>query len=78
MSAEVNTHAARTLMNRDSELREWVEQYLKEQERTRFQAANPNAADTEFDRHWRYVKPERMHEGAVEAVTAYRQRQGDK
>jgi hypothetical protein len=31
--------------------------------------------DEEFDKHWRYVKPERMHEGAIEAVTAFMQAQ---
>ena len=30
--------------------------------------------DEEFEKHWLYVRPERMHEGAVEAVVAYRQR----
>jgi hypothetical protein len=33
--------------------------------------------DEEFDRHWLYVRPERMHEGAAEAVAAYRQRMAD-
>ena len=31
-------------------------------------------SDAEFDKHWLYVRPERMHEGAIEAVTAYVQR----
>ena len=30
--------------------------------------------DEEFDKHWLYVRPERMHEGAIEAVAAYRER----
>jgi hypothetical protein len=30
-------------------------------------------SDAEFEKHWLYVRPERMHEGAVEAVSAYRQ-----
>jgi hypothetical protein len=27
--------------------------------------------DAEFEKHWLYVRPERMHEGAIEAVSAY-------
>lgn len=27
--------------------------------------------DQEFEKHWLYVRPERMHEGAVEALSAY-------
>jgi hypothetical protein len=30
--------------------------------------------DEEFEKHWLYVRPERMHEGAIEAVMAYAQR----
>jgi hypothetical protein len=29
--------------------------------------------DEEFEKHWLYVRPERMHEGAVEAVMAFRE-----
>ena len=29
--------------------------------------------DEEFEKHWLYVRPETMHAGAVEAVTAYRE-----
>jgi hypothetical protein len=25
----------------------------------------------EFEKHWLYVRPERMHDGAIEGVTAY-------
>lgn len=78
MSAPVNTHAARTMMNRDPDLRDWVEQYLKELEHARFRTEQPAATDEEFERHWRYVRPERMHEGAIEAVTAYKQRAVDR
>jgi hypothetical protein len=28
--------------------------------------------DAEFEKHWLYVRPERMHEGAIEGVAAYR------
>ena len=57
-------------LNRDAGLREWAEQWLKSKERV----AQPTLDDDEFDKHWLYVRPERMHEGAIEAVTAYRQR----
>jgi hypothetical protein len=64
-------HAARTALNRDAELRQWAEQWLKDKER----AAQPSMTDEEFEKHWPYVRPERMHEGAVEAVAAYMQHQ---
>ena len=70
MSIPVNMHAARTALNRDQELRRWAEQWLKERER----GAQPALSDEEFEKHWLYVRPERMHEGAIEAVVAYRQR----
>jgi hypothetical protein len=63
-------HEARTALNRDMELRDWAEQWLKNKER----AAQPSLGDEEFEKHWLYVRPERMHEGAIEAVAAYRQR----
>ena len=62
-------HAARMALNRDPELRQWVEQWLKSKERT----VNTSMTDEEFEKHWLYVRPERMHEGALEAVSAYRQ-----
>lgn len=68
MSTPINTHAARTALNQDSELRKWAESWLKEKER----AVQTSMTDEEFAKHWLYVRPERMHEGAVEAVTAYR------
>ena len=63
----MNMHAARTALNNDPELRLWVENWLKEKERT----ANQNLGDEEFEKHWRYVRSERMHEGAMEALSAY-------
>jgi len=69
MSTPLNMHAARTALNRDPELRQWVEQWLKSKERT----VATNMSDEEFDKHWLYVRPERMHEGALDAVAAYRQ-----
>lgn len=64
-------HAARTAMNQDPKVREWAEQFLKNRERI----GKESMTDEEFDKHWRYVKPERMHEGAIEAVTAYMEAQ---
>ena len=70
MSTPISMHEARTALNRDYELRDWAEEWLKSKER----AAQPDMTIEEFDNHWRNVHPERMHEGAIEAVTAYRQR----
>jgi hypothetical protein len=70
MSMPLNMHAARTALNQDPELRKWVEVWLKNKER----AAQPTMTDEEFEKHWLYVRPERMHDGAIEAVTAYKQR----
>ena len=69
MSTPLNMHAARMALNRDPELRQWVEQWLKSKERT----VNASMTGEEFEKHWLYVRPERMHEGALEAVSAYRQ-----
>jgi len=70
MSAPLNMHAARTALNHDSTLRKWAEQWLKAKER----AVQETLTDEEFEKHWLYVRPERMHEGAIEAVTAYQER----
>ena len=64
-------HMARSAMNQDPGIREWAEQFLKQKERTN----RKEMSDEEFEKHWRYVRPERMHEGAIEAVTAYMQAQ---
>ena len=69
MSTPLNMHAARMALNRDPELRQWVEQWLKRKERT----LAGTMTDEEFEKHWPYVRPERMHEGALEALTAYQQ-----
>jgi hypothetical protein len=69
MSSPINMHTARMALNRDPELRQWAEQWLREQER----AGQASLSDAEFEKHWRNVKPERMHEGAVAAVVAYEQ-----
>ena len=61
-------HGARTALNQNQEMREWCEKYLQEQER----AANPTISDEDFAKHWRYHRPEIMHQGAAEAVAAYK------
>ena len=68
MSTPLNMHAARMALNQDSELRKWAETWLKSKER----AAQSTMTDEEFAKHWLYVRPERMHEGAIDAVAAYR------
>ena len=70
MSAPINMHSARTAMNNDPEVRKWVENFLKQKER----ASQTERPDEEFEKHWLYVRPERMHEGAIEGYTAYRNR----
>ncbi len=70
MKAPVNMHTARTALNQNPELRQWAESWLKEKERR----VASNMTDEEFDKHWLYVRPERMHEGAIEAVAAYQER----
>ena len=67
MSTPLNTHAARMALNQDSELRKWAEAWLKNKER----AVQSTMTDEEFAKHWLYVRPERMHEGAIDAVSAY-------
>jgi hypothetical protein len=66
----VTMHIARSAMNNDPEVRAWVESWLKRREREKFFAAE-GGTDEEFDKHWRYVRPETMHEGALEAYEAY-------
>jgi hypothetical protein len=68
MSTPINTHTARMALNQDSELQKWAEAWLKNKERT----AQSGMTNQEFEKHWLYVRPERMHEGAVEAVTAFK------
>ena len=67
MSTPLNVHGARMALNHDPELRKWVEGWLKNKER----AVQSTMADDQFEKHWLYVRPERMHEGAVEALSAY-------
>lgn len=64
-------HGARTALNTNSDIRAWAENYLKE--RTRYE--NAEMTDEEFEKYWKYHKPEIMHAGAAEAMAAYKARQ---
>lgn len=67
MSTPLNMHSARMALNKDPEIRRWVEEWLKNKERT----IAVSMTDEEFEKHWLNVRPERMHEGAIEGVVAY-------
>lgn len=67
-------HSARTALNNDDDLRQWVDEWLKKKERL----SEPAMNDEEFEKHWRYVRPERMHAGAIDGVAAYREQQSAK
>lgn len=62
-------HGARTALNRDSDIRAWAENFLKEKTR----AEMPEKSEEEFEHYWKYHKPEIMHAGAAEAMQAYRE-----
>ena len=64
-------HGARTALNTDSDTRAWAENFLKEKTRVE----NAQMSEEEFEKHWKYHKPEIMHAGAAEAMAAFRQRQ---
>ena len=64
-------HGARTALNTDMDIRTWAENYLKEKVRE----DNTPMTHEEFEKYWRYHKPEIMHAGAAEAMQAYRQSQ---
>jgi hypothetical protein len=66
-------HGARTALNQNMEMREWCELFLKNKERE----TKPEMSDEEFEKHWKYHKPEIMHAGAAEAVLAYKTRNQD-
>lgn len=66
-------HGARTALNQNMEMREWCELFLKNRERE----TKPEMTDEEFEKHWKYHKPEIMHAGAAEAVLAYKTRTAD-
>ncbi len=63
-------HGARTALNQNQEIRDWCETFLKGKEK----AAKPALTDEEFEKHWRYHKPEIMHAAAAEAMQAYKTR----
>ena len=69
MTTPLNMHAARSALNKDSAFRQWAERWLKEKERE----SVPSMSNEEFERRWRYVTPERMHECALEAFLAYQE-----
>lgn len=66
-------HGARSALNANMEIRAWAEEYLKIKTR----AEMPELSDEEFEKHWKYHKPEIMHAGATEAMAAYRNRSKD-
>ncbi|MDQ6785728.1 MAG: hypothetical protein M3033_02760 [Acidobacteriota bacterium] len=61
-------HGARSALNQNSDMREWCENFLKSKERD----AQAEMSDEEFEKHWRYHRPEIIHEGSIEAVQAYK------
>lgn len=63
-------HGARTALNTNPEIRAWAENYLKEKTRSE----NTQMSDEEFEKYWKYHKPEIVHAGAGEAILAYKQR----
>jgi len=73
-NSTLSTHAARSALNRDPDLRDWAEQWLKDRDRI----GREDMSEEEFEKYWRYVKPERMHDGAVAAVTAFLERNGSR
>ncbi len=62
-------HGARTALNTNQDTRAWAEEYLKEKTRSE----NTQMSEEEFEKYWRYHKPEIMHAGAAEAMAAYRE-----
>ena len=63
-------HGARTALNQNQEIRDWCETFLKGKARE----TRAEMSDEEFEKHWRYHKPEIMHAGAAEAMQAYKTR----
>jgi hypothetical protein len=64
-------HGARSALNTNADIRAWAENYLKEKTRVE----NPQMSEEEFEKHWKYHKPEIMHAGAAEAMQAYKARE---
>lgn len=63
-------HGARTALNTNQDIRAWAEDYLKEKTRSE----NGSMSDEEFEKYWKYHKPEIIHAGATEAMAAWRSR----
>ena len=63
-------HGARSALNTNPEIRAWAEDFLKQKTR----GENPGMSDEEFEKYWRYHKPEIVHAGAAEAIQAYKGR----
>ena len=63
-------HGARSALNTNTDIRAWAENYLRE--RTREE--NSSLSDDEFEKYWKYHKPEIIHAGAAEAMQAYKER----
>jgi len=66
-------HGARTALNTNSDTRAWAEEYLKDKTRNEM----PELSGEEFEKHWKYHKPDIMHAGAAEAMQAYKERSRD-
>ncbi len=64
-------HGARTALNTNADIRAWAENYLKEKTRSE----NESMSEEEFEKYWKYHKPEIMHEGASEAMAAFKNRE---
>jgi hypothetical protein len=64
-------HGARTALNTNDEIRAWAENYLKEKTRSEM----TDLSEDEFEKHWKYHKPEIIHAGAAEAMAAFKQRE---
>lgn len=64
-------HGARTALNTDMDIRAWAENYLKGKSR----GENTQMNEEEFEKYWKYHKPEIMHAGATEAMAAFRSRE---
>ena len=61
-------HGARTALNTNADIRAWAENYL----RAKTRAENAGMSDEEFEKYWKYHKPEIMHEGAAEAIAKWK------
>lgn len=68
MERDNEMHGARTAMNRVPEIRDWVERFLKMKHRE----LNGAMSDEEFEKYWKYHRPEIMHAEAAEGIAAYK------